>query len=182
MSLNRAVVALGAVAVVGVATLGFSIPYAAHNGKPVPNVAVLSGSTWMQIAPKSDCYDGGKPLSKAKQALCSKEIQAQLAGGDIPTLTVNASGTYSINVDQLVADKGWLAADPAGVLVQHTKEAYAGPLSVESLMAANTQGSAQGGSGAAATKSPVLVIAGDGTNSGVVYGQWLFQVKVKGTS
>ena len=62
--------------------------------------------------------------------------------------------------------------------MQHTKDAYAGPLSVQALMTA----SADQSTGAAATKAPVLVIAGDGTNGGVVYGQWLFQVKVKGTS
>lgn len=180
MSLNRGVAALGAVALVGVATLGFAIPYAHHNGKPVPDIAVVAGSTWLQVAPDKACYNAGKELNKAQQLACQKAISAQVASKSIPVLPVTAAGTFGINVDQLVADKGWSAIGEGGDVVPQTKEAYAGPLSVATLLSASQAQQSQGAPAAAATDAPVLVIAGDRT-TGKIYGEWLFQVKVKGS-
>jgi hypothetical protein len=172
MSINRAVLALGAVAVVGVGTLGFAIPYAHSQGKPVPSVQVVSGSTWKQIAPAADsCYNGGKALTKAQQTACGAVITAQLTKGNIPTLNVSANGTYAIDVGKDVKDKGWFARSTSIAPVAPTKKQYQGPLSVSALMVADST------TGTTPTSAPVLVVEGDGTST--VYGEWLFQVSIK---
>ena len=181
MSINRAVVALGAVAVVGVATLGFSIPFAVHAGKPVPNVAVTVGSTWTQIAPADkSCYNGGKVLTTKQKNDCSAAVQKLLTSGKLRTVTIPSNtSTYSINVDQIVADKGWFAGGENGSLVAPTKNAYAGNLSPTPVLTSTSQTT---GSSQLNTSGPVLVLMGDGTSSSSpVYGEWLFQLKVKGS-
>lgn len=181
MSINRAVVALGAVAVVGVATLGFSIPFAVHQGKPVPNVAVTVGSTWTQMAPADkSCYNGGKALTTAQKTACAAAVQKLLSTGKLRTVTIpSANSTFSINVDQIVADKGWYAGGESGSLVPPTKDAYAGNLQATSVLQSTSQTT---GGTTLNSNGPVLVLMGDGTSaSSPVYGEWLFQLKVKGS-
>ncbi|TDU04739.1 hypothetical protein EDD99_3214 [Streptomyces sp. 846.5] len=174
MSINRAVLALGAVAVVGVGTVGFSIQHASSQGKPVPSIQVVSGSTWKQIAPASaSCYDAGKALSKAQQTACAAAITAQLTKGNIPTLEVNASGTYSIDVGKDVAGKTWFARSSGSAPVSPIKRQYAGPLAVSTLMVTDTT------TGTTPTSAPVLVVAGTGATNAPIYGEWLFEVAIK---
>ena len=181
MSINRAVVALGAVAVVGVATLGFSIPFAVHQGKPVPNVAVTVGSTWTQIAPADkSCYNGGKALTASQKTQCSAAVQKLLSSGKLRTVTIPSSNSnFAVNVDQIVADKGWYAGGENGSLVAPTKNAYAGNLPATPVLSSTSQST---GGTTLNSSGPVLVLMGDGTSaSAPVYGEWLFQLKVKGS-
>ncbi|MBC3842876.1 hypothetical protein GXW82_29945 [Streptacidiphilus sp. 4-A2] len=180
MSINRAVVALGAVAVVGVATLGFSIPYAVHAGKPVPNVAVTVGSTWTQMAPADkSCYNGGNVLTAKQKTACSAAVQKLLTSGKVKTITIpSTNSNYAVNVDQLIADKGWFAGGENGSIVAPTKNAYAGNLPATPVLTSTSQttgGSTLNNSG------PVLVVEGGTNSSSAVYGEWLFQLKVKGS-
>jgi hypothetical protein len=182
MSINRAVVALGAVAVVGVATLGFSIPYAVHAGKPVPNIAVTVGSTWTQMKPADkSCYNGGKVLTAAQKTSCSAAVQKLLTSGKLRTVTIPSStSTFSVNVDQIVADKGWYAGGENGSLVAPTKNAYAGNLPATPVLSSTSQST---GSTTLNSSGPVLVLMGNGSSSASpVYGEWLFQLKIKGSS
>ena len=181
MSINRAVVALGAVAVVGVATLGFSIPFAVHQGKPVPNVAVTVGSTWTQIAPADkSCYNGGKALTASQKTQCSAAVQKLLSSGKLRTVTIPSSNSnFAVNVDQIVADKGWYAGGENGSLVAPTKNAYAGNLPATPVLSSTSQST---GGTTLNRSGPVLVLMGDGSSaSAPVYGEWLFQLKVKGS-
>ncbi|WP_042403804.1 hypothetical protein [Streptacidiphilus carbonis] len=175
MSINRAVLALGAVAVVGVGTVGFSVQHAHSKGKPVPSVSVVSGSTWKQIAPPADsCYNGGDALTTAQQKTCAAAITAQLTKGDIPTLQVNnANVTFGIDVGKDVAGKQWFARSSSSAPVSPTKKQYAGPLTVSSLMVADST------TGTTPTTAPVLVVAGTGATNAPVYGEWLFEIAVK---
>jgi hypothetical protein len=180
MSLNRAVLALGAVAVVGVATVGASAAYAHHQGKPVPNAAVTVGSTWTQIKPF--CYNGGKVITVKQLAACNATIEKKLTSGDVPTITVpSANANFSINLDQIAADNSWWAKYQGGVLVNTTKDTYAGPLSATTVLTSTSQ---QTGAATVGTSGPVLVSEGSGgltSAGGPIYGEWLFQLKVKGS-
>ena len=180
MSINRAVLALGAVAVVGVATVGASAAYANSQGKPVPNASVLSGSTWTQFKPL--CYNAGNPLTARQQAACTALVQKQLSSGNLKTITIaNSNSTFSINMDQIAADRGWTAGGQNGQLVGVTKDAYAGPLSVTPVLTSTSQST---GAASLANNGPVLIIEGQRSSTSPnapVYGEWLFQLKVKGS-
>ncbi|QMU74950.1 hypothetical protein GXW83_03395 [Streptacidiphilus sp. PB12-B1b] len=181
MSINRAVLALGAVAVVGVATVGASVAVANSKGKPVPNAAVLTGSTWTQFKPL--CYNAGKPLTAKQQAACTALVQKQLSSPSaLKTITIaNTNSTFSINLDQLAANKGWTAGGQNGQLVPVTKHAYAGPLSVTPVLTSTSQST---GAASLADNGPVLIIEGQRSSTSPnapVYGEWLFQLKVKGS-
>ncbi|MEZ0093900.1 hypothetical protein [Streptacidiphilus sp. EB129] len=174
MSLNRAVVALGAVAVVGVATLGFSIPFASSKGHPVPNASVTSGSTWDQFAPAKDCWNDGKPLTAKQQAACVAALNNQIKGNALPTVEAGSNGTLLLNLDKQGADKGWsaftLGNTNGTALVSNTKEQAAGPIATSSLFTVDQT------TGAVSTTAVVRMVAGDSSS---VYGVWQFEVKQK---
>jgi len=174
MSINRAVVALGAVAVVGVATLGFSIPYAVHAGKPVPNAAITAGSDWVQAAPLKACWDKGNALDSKSQTACVAALNAEIKNNTVHTVPVNANGTILLNVDKLAADKGWtafaLGSSTSTTLVNETKNQAGGPIPVSSLFAATSTSQAT-------NQSYIRIVVGDGSSK--VYGVWQFELKAK---
>jgi hypothetical protein len=178
MSINRAVLALGAVAVVGVATVGASTAYAVHAGKPVPNIAVVSGSSWTQFKPI--CYNAGKQLTAKQISACNAVVQKQLTSAKLKTVTISsASSTFGINVDQIAADRGWSADSQNGEFVSATKHAYAGPLQATPVLTTTSQSS---GSSSVGSSAPVLVVESARTQTdqnAPIYGEWLFQLKVK---
>lgn len=178
MSLNRGVAALGAVAVVGAATLGITLPIAAHYAPSVARVSVVAGSHWTQIAPLDNCYHGGNALTMAEQAKCGAAIKAALGDpSKMPTATVpSANGNFGINVDQPVTKNGWVARTTGGFLVQHQTNAYAGPLPVAQVL---TTTDPQTGQTTTSDSGPMLIeeISKDGKT---VYGEWLLQLKVAG--
>jgi hypothetical protein len=174
MSLNRGVAALGAVAVVGAATLGITIPLAHSYGKPVPNVAIVAGPNWTQIPPVKDCYNDGNVLTAKQQAACAAAFQKELQNNDMPTAMVpSQNGNFGINVDQQVTDHGWVAGASSADLVQQTTNAYAGPLSIASVL---TVQNPQTGQTSLGKSGPLVVIEQD--KSGKIYGKWLLQLKV----
>ncbi|MEZ0065100.1 hypothetical protein ABIA32_001088 [Streptacidiphilus sp. MAP12-20] len=176
MSLNRGVAALGAVAVVGAATLGVSIPLAIHYGKPVSNVSVVAGSHWTQIAPLPECWNKGDALSDKQQAKCLAAVSAAVQGNKLPTAIVpSAGGSFGINVDQAVIENNhsWQAKGLTGALVPTTKHAYAGPLSITTVL---TTQDPQTGATSVGASGPVLVAEVDANKN--IYGEWLFQLKV----
>jgi hypothetical protein len=179
MSLNRGVAALGAVAVVGAATLGITLPIAAHFAPSVARVSVVAGSHWTQIAPLDNCYNGGKVLNAADQAKCSASIKAALSDDKkMPTATVpSANGNFGINVDQPVTKNGWVARDGSGFLVQHQTNAYAGPLAISQVL--TTQDPTTGQT-TTANSGPILIVETDKDGKNI-YGEWLLQLKVAGS-
>ncbi|WP_042364946.1 hypothetical protein [Streptacidiphilus neutrinimicus] len=179
MSLNRGVAALGAVAVVGAATLGITLPIAAHYAPSVARVSVVAGSHWTQIAPLDNCYKGGKALSTADQAKCSASIKAALSDDKkMPTAIVpSANGNFGINVDQPITKNGWVARTGSGFLVQHQTNAYAGPLSIAQVL--TTQDPTTGQTTTSNT-GPILIVETDKGGKGI-YGEWLLQLKVAGS-
>lgn len=181
MSMNRAVLALGAVAVVGVATVGASAAIAHHYGKPVPKIAVTTGANWTQLSPTPGCYNAGKPLTAQQQKACGNTYAALVKAGNLPTITVPANATFSINMDKLGADNGWSAQSIGSQPVAQTKQSYAGNLSASALIAsansaeaAAAQQAGQASAPPTMTSAPILVTEGDGTN---VYGLWYFLIK-----
>ncbi len=181
MSINRAVLALGAVAVVGVATVGASAALANHYGKPVPKVAVTTGANWTQIAPTADCYNSGKPLTAAQQKACGASYATLFKAGKLKTITVAPNADFSITMDKIGADEGWSAVSIGSQPVAQTTKQYAGNLSAAALISTANSAEAQaaqqaGASSAPATMTsvPVQVTEGDGTN---IYGLWYFLIK-----
>jgi hypothetical protein len=176
MSLNRGVAALAGLVVVGAGIVAAGAAYGASQGKPVPNVAVVAGSHWTQIQPLKGCYNAGKAMDATAQAKCGVAIKAALNDEKLlPTAIVpSAGGTFGINVDQDVTDNGWLAKYSSGTLVQHTTNAYAGPLSTTQVLTTQDQTT---GASTVGTNGPVLVVETDKSGN-TVYGEWLFQLKV----
>ncbi|MEY9962892.1 hypothetical protein ABIA33_000918 [Streptacidiphilus sp. MAP12-16] len=170
MSLNRGVAALGAVALVGVATLGVSYGIASSAGQPIPKVSVTSGSTWTQFSPASTCYNGGDPLTAKQLAACGALIQKQANNATAPAISVAPNGTFMISVDKKLTEKGWTASGGQTSLVSETKNYQASNLPVSSVIAAASSTSA------AATSGTVLVLEQQGKT---IYGAWLFQLNQK---
>ncbi|MBF9072177.1 hypothetical protein [Streptacidiphilus fuscans] len=173
MSLNRGVAALGAVAVVGAATLGITIPLVSGSGKPVPNVAIVAGSHWTQVQPLKDCYYGGNAMTAKQQAACSAAVSKAVQNNSMATAIVpSQNGNFGINVDQPVTDHGWNAGSTTE-LVQQTTNAYAGPLSIASVL---TTQDPQTGQTTVNKSGPLIVKEQD--KDGKIYGVWLLQLKV----
>ncbi|SEK20583.1 hypothetical protein [Streptacidiphilus jiangxiensis] len=172
MSLNRGVAALGAVAVVGVATLGWSIPLAHHFGQPKPMVAATSGSTWKQFAPV--CWNNGDVLTQKQITSCLKDLaKAQAGGKDTPTLEVAQNGTFMINTNEDIAAKGWYAQvpgqqQPVGLFSRTTNQ-QVGNIPLAAALQASQTGSA-----------PVTVVESDDSGK-QIYGVWTFVVKQQGS-
>jgi hypothetical protein len=167
MSLNRGVAALGAVAVVGAATLGWSIPLAVHFGQPKPLVSVTAGSYWTQFAPL--CWNNGDKLTPAQISACSDKLVRATTGTGAPTIPIAQNSTFMINTTKEIASKGWFAkAGQSSDLVALTHNQQVG-----NLPGAAATVSAQGAPG------PVVVIEGDGQNT--VYGVWAFTLKQQDT-
>jgi hypothetical protein len=156
---------------VGAATLGITIPLAAHFGKPVPNVAVVAGPNWTQIQPL--CYYGGNAMTTKQQATCSAAVTKAVQNQSMPTALVpSQNGNFGINVDQQVTDHGWNAGSSTE-LVQQTTNAYAGPLSIASVL---TTQDPQTGQTTVGKTGPLIVKEQD--KDGKLYGVWLLQLKV----
>ncbi|MEY9872310.1 hypothetical protein ABH931_001784 [Streptacidiphilus sp. MAP12-33] len=172
MSLNRGVAALGAVAVVGAATLAVTLPIANHYAPSKPMVQVTSGSNWVQFAPL--CWNKGDALTTKQIATCVSDLTkaGQKPTKDTPTVEVAANGTFMINTNEDIAKHGWSAQVPgqqgAVGLVSRTTDQQAGNIPIAQALQASQTGSTQ-----------VTVIEGS-TDGKTVYGVWAFQVKQKG--
>ena len=168
MSLNRGVAALGAVAVVGAATLGIALPIAAHYAPPKPMVAVTAGSTWMQFAPL--CWNKGDALTAKQIATCGNDVKnaaTDTKSGN--TIEVAPNATFMINTTEDIASKGWSAQAGQSELVARTTNQQAGNLSASAVLQA-----------AQASTAPVVVIESDDSGK-QIFGVWTFVVKQQGS-
>jgi hypothetical protein len=172
MSLNRAVAALGAVAVVGALTVGFSV-YQAHDaGKPEARAYVTAGSTWASLSPV--CYNGGKLLTTAQVTACIKTIRTKATVDSARVIPAHPNTTFTIGVDQSVADKSWSASIGGATLVAGTTSFQANNLPLSSVFTTTTDQTT--GAQTTATQGAVLVVAGKGGIDST-YGVWLFTLK-----
>ena len=171
MSLNRAVAALGAVAVVGALTVGFSV-YGAHNAGPrVPQVYVTSGSTWTPVS--ATCYNGGKVISPAALTACAKKVQTLGTNNSAKAISVRPNSTFTIGVDKAITNVGWTASGSA-TLVAPTTKYQANNLPLSQVFTTSTDQTT--GATSTTDKGTVLVIERKG-GSGSIYGVWVFSMK-----
>jgi hypothetical protein len=177
MSLNRAVAALGAVAVVGAATVGLSAAYANSNGKPEPRIYVTSGSTWTPVTPT--CYNGGKVMSVAKLNDCVKKVQKLGSTNTAKHVTVHSNTSFTISVDKDVTDIGWDASAGATQLVPATTKFQANNIPVSGVLATSTDQTT--GATTTADKGTILVVERKGTSNDI-YGVWLATLQSASTS
>ena len=171
MSLNRAVAALGAVAVVGAATVGLSVWKAGDAGKPVPRVYVTSGSTWTPLS--ALCYNGGKPLEPKALAACGAKVQKLGAANSAKAVSVRPNSTFTIGVDKDITKVGWSASGSAALVAQTTKY-QANNLPLSGVFPTSTDQTT--GATTTADRGTVLVLERKGA-TGKIIGVWVFSMK-----
>ncbi|MFC1415338.1 hypothetical protein [Streptacidiphilus cavernicola] len=172
MSLNRAVAALGAVAVVGAATVGLSVWKANDAGKPVPRIYVTSGSTWTPVSPL--CYNGGKEIAAKDVAACAAKVQKLGAANAAKTISVRPNSTFTIGVDKDITKVGWSASGSAALVAQTTKY-QANNLPLSGVFPTSTDQST--GATSTADKGTVLVIERPAGSTSKIVGVWVFSMK-----
>ncbi len=112
MSLSTRVIAgIGAVVVVGAATLGGSIAWASGKTKPASATATITIGRSSHQLDQPTCFDGGKPLSQEKLTECGK---AQADVTKQASLSVNSSDRIGVGVDKETAKRGWRAGTNGG--------------------------------------------------------------------
>jgi hypothetical protein len=161
MSLNRPVVALGALVVVALGIVGGEVAYASGQPKPAPFVSISQGNSYAQAEPA--CWNDGKALGTADYKKCSATKK------NTTDFTVNVNGTTTaIGVsDPGAAGKGWFLAANGQALTGTYHSTYQ-HLSLASIW----------NSSSPLTSSDSIVIevvVGDPT-SGSTYGVWNFTV------
>ncbi|MHA6760831.1 hypothetical protein [Streptacidiphilus sp. PAMC 29251] len=172
MSLNRAVAALGAVAVVGALTVGFSVVKANDAGKPVPRIFVTAGSTWTPVTKL--CYNDGKPLTAKQLAACNTAFQKLATANSAKPISIRPNTSFTISVDKQITKVGWYASS-ATMLVPLTKDYQANNLPLSGVFASSTDQST--GATTTADKGTVLVLERKSASSPDIYGAWVFTLK-----
>ncbi|MFE0459007.1 hypothetical protein ACFW1A_07050 [Kitasatospora sp. NPDC058965] len=111
MSLSTPVIAaLGAVAVIGAATLGGSIAYASGQDKPLTTQATVTvGRDSFRFEPT--CYNGGKPLDDNANKACGL-LSTQT--DKFKSITVKSVDSIGVGVDKATAENGWRAYTNGG--------------------------------------------------------------------
>ena len=173
MSLNRAVAALGAVAVVGALTVGFSVWGAHDAGHRVPQVYVTSGSTWTPVSPLATCYNGGKAIPTKTLTACAKKVQTLSTANSAKAVSVRPNSTFTIGVDKNITKIGWDASGSA-TLVAPTTKYQANNLPLSQVFATSTDQTT--GATTTTDKGTVLVIERK-NGAGPIYGVWVFSLK-----
>ncbi|GAB7181479.1 hypothetical protein ATKI12_1310 [Kitasatospora sp. Ki12] len=114
MSLNsRAIAALGAVVVVGAATVGTSVAIAADQTEHISHQATLTVGNSSFVA-QPLCWNNGSPLTEDLQQKCQEDAQDALKNGTLPSSDVVASDRVGVGVSPNVADSGWWAFTNGG--------------------------------------------------------------------
>ncbi|MER6300945.1 hypothetical protein ABT247_15470 [Kitasatospora sp. NPDC001539] len=174
MSLNaRAIAAIGAVVVVGAATVGTSVAIAANQTEHNTHRATLTvGNSSMTIDPL--CWNGGSPLSEEQQQQCQDTATNALKAGTLPSSDVTPSDQVGVGVSPNVADAGWWAFTNGGSTTQggrYSLFSYAkGPTFSGSQQAAKVLN--------ASGKTVVTVVEGD-KNSDNPIAVWYFQLNTQ---
>ncbi|MER7581972.1 hypothetical protein [Kitasatospora sp. NPDC097691] len=114
MSLNsRAIAALGAVVVVGAATVGTSVAIAAGQTEHNSHRATLTVGNSSTVADPL-CWNNGSPITEDLQDKCQEDANTALKNGTLPTMDVVASDRVGVGVSPNVADSGWWAFSNGG--------------------------------------------------------------------
>ncbi|MGW6913494.1 hypothetical protein ACWGB8_06685 [Kitasatospora sp. NPDC054939] len=171
MSLNtRAIAALGAVVVIGAATVGASIAVASDQEHPSDHRATLTvGRSSIEREPLCSTDHGKAPIDTDA---CDQAIEAAIAKGELPTLDVTPSDQVGVGVSPDVAERGWYSFTNGGpqgksVLASVRKDStYSGSVSAGTVMSSGKE-------------TLVTVIERDKT-SGDIYGVWYFKLNNKG--
>ncbi|MBP0451278.1 MULTISPECIES: hypothetical protein [unclassified Kitasatospora] len=172
MSLStRVIAALGAVVVIGAATVGTSVAVASGRDEPVSHRATLTvGRSSMEVEPF--CFNDGKPLTEDQQSECQDKASKALDEGKLPKSDVVASDRIGVGVTPDVADRGWWANTNGG------GQASGGRF----ILAPAAKGSTYSGSVAASRalnasgKTLVTVVESDPKQPDAIYGVWYFEL------
>ncbi|MEV7600155.1 hypothetical protein AB0O91_22550 [Kitasatospora sp. NPDC089797] len=114
MSLNtRVIAALGAVVVVGAATVGTSVAIAAGQTEHSSHRATLTVGTTSVVADPL-CWNDGSPLTDDQQDKCRDQANQALANGSLPQSDVRSSDRIGVGVSPNVAETGWWASTNGG--------------------------------------------------------------------
>ncbi|MFJ9692731.1 hypothetical protein [Kitasatospora sp. NPDC101183] len=114
MSLDsRVLAALGAVVVVGAATVGVSVNAAAgQTANSDHRVTLTVGRSSSVHNPL--CFNDGKPLSLEQQRRCTTDAKNALKDGTLPSSDVRLSDRIGIGVTPEVAKTGWASFSNGG--------------------------------------------------------------------
>ncbi|MFF7995575.1 hypothetical protein ACFZDG_38120 [Kitasatospora xanthocidica] len=174
MSLNsRAIAALGAVVVVGAATVGTSVAIAADQTEHISHTATLKVGNSSVVA-EPLCWNNGSPLTEDLQQKCQEDAQDALKNGTLPSSDVEASNTVGVGVSPNVADSGWWAFTNGG------SSSSGGRTSLASYAKGPTWSGAQQANKVlnASGKTLVTVVEGD-KNSDNPIAVWYFQLNTQ---
>ncbi|MFJ6620984.1 hypothetical protein ACIQOW_25830 [Kitasatospora sp. NPDC091335] len=177
MSLNsRAIAALGAVVVVGAATVGTSVAIAAGQTAHVSHQATLTVGN-SSIVAEPLCWNAGSPLTEDIQEECQRKATEALKNGTLPSSDVVSSDRVGVGVSPNVAKTGWWAFTNGGSTGQ------GGRYSLSSFAQGSTWSGAQQANKVlnASGKTLVTVVEAekDSDNPTAV---WYFQLNTKDNS
>ncbi|WP_030057102.1 MULTISPECIES: hypothetical protein [Streptomyces] len=174
MSLNsRAIAALGAVVVVGAATVGTSVAIAADQTEHISHQATLKVGN-SSIVAQPLCWNNGSPITEDLQQDCQDKATKALADGSLPSSDVVSSDAVGVGVSPNVADSGWWAFTNGG------SSSSGGRFSLASYAKGSTWSGAQQANKVlnASGKTLVTVVEGD-KNSDNPIAVWYFQLNTQ---
>ncbi|MFG2909930.1 hypothetical protein ACGF13_33345 [Kitasatospora sp. NPDC048286] len=174
MSLNtRAIAALGAVVVVGAATVGTSVAIAAGQTEHSSHRATLTVGNSSIVADPL-CWNGGSPITEDLQEQCQDKATEALKNGTLPTKDVVGSDRVGVGVSPNVAETGWWAFTNGGSTGQ------GGRFSLFSYAKGPTWSGSQQANKVlnASGKTLVTVVEGD-KNSDNPVAVWYFQLNTQ---
>ncbi|MFI8457623.1 hypothetical protein [Kitasatospora sp. NPDC085464] len=174
MSLNsRAIAALGAVVVVGAATVGTSVAIAAGQTEHNSHRATLTVGNSSTVADPL-CWNNGSPITEDLQDKCQEDATTALKNGTLPTMDVVASDQVGVGVSPNVASSGWWAFSNGGSTASGGRtslSAYAKGPTWSGSQQANKILNASG-------KTLITVVEGD-KNSDNPIAVWYFQLNTQ---
>ncbi|MEU9041943.1 MULTISPECIES: hypothetical protein [unclassified Kitasatospora] len=174
MSLNsRAIAALGAVVVVGAATVGTSVAVASNQTEHISHRATLTVGNSSIVADPL-CWNGGSAITEDLQQDCQDKATKALKDGTLPTSDVVASDRVGVGVSPNVAKSGWWAFSNGG------SSSSGGRTSLSAYAKGQTWTGAQPANKVlnASGKTLVTVVEGD-QNSDNPIAVWYFQLKTQ---
>ncbi|MFE6050867.1 hypothetical protein ACFQ6N_08940 [Kitasatospora sp. NPDC056446] len=174
MSLNtRAIAAIGAVVVVGAATVGTSVAIAAGQTEHISHRATITVGNSSIVADPL-CWNNGSPITEDLQQKCQDDATEALKNGTLPTSDVVASDRVGIGVSPNVADSGWWAFTNGGSSSQGGRTSLASYAKGQTWSGAQQANKVLNASG----KTLVTVVEGD-KNSDNPIAVWYFQLNTQ---
>ncbi|WP_051709719.1 hypothetical protein [Streptomyces sp. NRRL S-350] len=174
MSLNaRAIAAIGAVVVVGAATVGTSVAIASDQTAHISHQATLTVGNSSTVA-EPLCWNNGSPITEDLQQACQDKATQALKDGSLPTSDVVSSDSVGVGVSPNVAKSGWWAFTNGG------SSSSGGRTSLASYAKGPTWSGAQQANKVlnASGTTLVTVVEGD-KNSDNPIAVWYFQLKTQ---